>query len=376
MISYVSASQITTFRDCPRKWYFNKIVGIETPSTAATELGSAVHAALEDYLVAGGELPDSEAGQIAASGLHLLPRGRVEVEVSLADMPLRDSPVDVVGFVDAIYPDAHHLLDHKTSSNQRYTKTPRELKQNIQLLLYARAYLDRCDAEKVTLTHVYYGTRSRWSKRVDVEVSREWVLERWEEIKREIKHMMTTSDAATARDVAPNREACDKYGGCPFRAQCFRAASYTPQKTNTTQREKRETQMKQTPEQRMLELGLALPPKRNLPFDIAPQQRPTPLPAHTDTKTLYVGCFPTKGGEAPINVLDAYSDAIRALCESFRVPHLSLVDYAKGWSALAGAILEAGWAADGAMFIDIESRECEHLLSSLSQLADVVIRRL
>ena len=65
-MKHVSASQITTFRDCERKWYFEKIVGLTRPSTGSTELGSAVHAVLEGYLR--GEVdhiePTSEAHQM------------------------------------------------------------------------------------------------------------------------------------------------------------------------------------------------------------------------------------------------------------------------------------------------------------------------
>jgi RecB family exonuclease len=39
-LEHVSASQIKTFKDCPRKWYYQKILGIPTPSTASTDLGS------------------------------------------------------------------------------------------------------------------------------------------------------------------------------------------------------------------------------------------------------------------------------------------------------------------------------------------------
>ena len=73
-LEHVSASQITTFRDCPRKWYFDKIVKVPRVSTAATELGSAVHEELEHYLKEGRNPSNTPAGDIARSGLHLLPK--------------------------------------------------------------------------------------------------------------------------------------------------------------------------------------------------------------------------------------------------------------------------------------------------------------
>ena len=164
MIPHVSASQIKTFRDCPRKWYLPKIVKLPSPSTAATELGGQVHAELEAWLRDGTEFSATLAGEIAKSGAHLVPVARpVEIELSLADrIPISDSPVKVVGFIDALYPHDALILDHKTSSNKRYTKTARELAHDVQLILYAKRYLDHApDVNEVTLIHVYYGTRAQ-----------------------------------------------------------------------------------------------------------------------------------------------------------------------------------------------------------------------
>ena len=389
MIPYVSASQITTFRDCARKWYFNKIVGISTPSTPATELGSAVHEALENYLRDGVAFDQSEAGVIAQSGAHLLPDdANVEIELSLESMPLTDSPVEVRGFVDAIYPERHHILDHKTSSNKKYTKTKRELRENVQLILYARAYLERApDADEVTLTHVYYGTRSRWSKRVDVTLTRDEILEKWSRIRTEIEAMITASDAPNAGEVSPNRDACSKYGGCPFAGQCFRAHRYLPkdaEPTNTTTQQTTNHGAHMTPEERMKALGLA-PAKQITQTQSAPtpvQKQPAPAPI-TQTqppqnmKILYIGCLPLKGADLPTSALDAYAEPVRVLCESFKVPHLALVDYGRGFNALAGAVVEMGWPDEiGAMYLDPLCKEYDVLVSTLSGLADIVIRRL
>ena len=394
MIPYVSASQITTFRDCARKWYFNKVVGISTPSTPATELGSAVHEALENYLRDGVAFDESEAGGIAQSGAHLLPDdANVEIELSLESMPLTDSPVEVRGFVDAIYPTRHHILDHKTSSNKKYTKTQRELRENVQLILYARAYLERApDADEVTLTHVYYGTRSRWSKRVDVTLTRDEILEKWSRIRTEIEAMITASDAPNASEVSPNRDACSKYGGCPFAGQCFRAHRYVPKNaepTNTTtQQTTTNGAQNMTPEERMRALGLApakqITQKQPTPTTAPIQKQPAPTPIQAQPaptpqsmKILYIGCLPIKGADLPISALDAYAEPVRTLCASFQVPHLALVDYGRGFNALAGAVAEMGWA-DGisAMYLDPLCKEYDVLVSTLSGLADIVIRRL
>lgn len=368
-MQYVSASQITTYSDCPRKWYLNKIVGLESPSTASTELGSAVHEALENYLRDGTEFPANEVGEIAQTGIEHLPIVRpIEIERSLADMPLKDAPCEVRGFVDVIVPSEHHIIDHKTSSNKRYTKTKRELKQNVQLILYARAYLDHAeDCNEVTLTHIYYGTKSRWSKRVTVKLTRSEIIDQWTSIKQVITEMMKASDADHAGDVTPNYKSCDKYGGCPFAGQCFNASDYTPKEDTMT------------PQERMRKLGLAEPKTQQAPQKQATQAHQAPQPQNTQTqklKILYIGCYPIKGTGQPVSALDAFSEQVSAVNEAFKVPHPSLVDFGKGWTALVAEIMKSGWPISPTLYLDPISKEYEHLVSCLSSMADIVIKRL
>ena len=64
-----SASQVGTFRRCQRLWWWQKVAGYKTPSSPAMELGSAIHAELEAYLL-GGDVPSNV---IAVAGLEYLP---------------------------------------------------------------------------------------------------------------------------------------------------------------------------------------------------------------------------------------------------------------------------------------------------------------
>ena len=70
----LSASQIETFSNCPRKWAWRYLEGVEDEPNKSAELGRAIHAELEKYLR--GESIDftSETGYIAASGLEHLPK--------------------------------------------------------------------------------------------------------------------------------------------------------------------------------------------------------------------------------------------------------------------------------------------------------------
>lgn len=374
-LPHVSASQITTFRDCPRKWYLNKIVGLVSPGSSATELGSQVHAALESYLRRESDVigTEDEIGEIARTGAEYLPeRGdHLEIELSLEEnMPLRDAPVLVKGFVDLIDHNNNEIIDHKTSGNKRYTKTQRELKVNVQLMMYAEAYFQRFpDKDKVTLTHIYYGTRSRWSKRVSVTVTREHVASEWAKIKDTINEMITASCAPNASEVYAEYDSCSKYGGCPFKGACFRAHDQTPKGEEPTPTNE-ETQKKMSTTNMSREQRLAL-----LRGEDTMSKAPAPAPKQA--KVLYVGCVPMKGSSSfPVSATEALAPIVRELCSSFNVPHLAVVDYGKGYSALAATLADRGWPPTiASIYLDPMGKEYEYLISTLSDLADVVIKR-
>jgi len=382
-VSHVSASQISTFRECPRKWYFDKIVRLPRTSTSATELGSRVHAVLEAYLRGEVESIDTsdEVGQIAASGLGYLPpvSSVLEIERSLeGDMALDDAPVPVQGYVDVIDARSNEILDHKTTSSQRYIKTQKELRDNVQMIMYATAYLRRFPQEShVTLTHIYYGTKKRWSKKVSVKVSREHVEAQWTAIKETIMQMIEVSRADHAGDAPPCYDACDNYGGCPYRGQCFRAPSYLPHTDteNTPTQPTQETTNMSTMsrEERLRALG-------GTPTQTPTQPQPQPQSHNAQrqaARVLYIGCFPLKGAQnPPLNAVDALAPIVEELCRSFNVPHLGVVDYGKGWSALAATLADRGWPTNvSAIYLDPISKEYEHIASVLSAQADVVIKR-
>ncbi|MGA1752129.1 MAG: RecB family exonuclease [Pontimonas sp.] len=380
-VPHVSASQISTFRECPRKWYFDKVVKLPRTSTSATELGSRVHAVLEAYLRGEVESIDTsdEVGQIAASGLEYLPpvSSVLEIERSLeGDMALDDAPVPVQGYVDVIDAQNNEILDHKTTSSQRYIKTQKELRDNVQMIMYATAYLRRFPQEShVTLTHIYYGTKKRWSKKVSVKVSREHVEAQWTAIKETITQMIEVSRADNAGDAPTCYEACDNYGGCPYRGQCFRAPSYLPhtdtENTPTQPTQETTNMSNMSRDERLRALG-------GTPTQTPPQPQPQSYNAQRPAaRVLYIGCFPMKGAtNPPLNAVDALAPIVEELCRSFNVPHLGVVDYGKGWSALAATLADRGWPANvSAIYLDPISKEYEHIASVLSAQADVVIKR-
>src|SRR5579859_5849689 len=84
-LRHVSASQIETFEDCPRRWYLDKVLGLAMPPSAAQARGVAIHKELEDWYEDGTPVSDTVKPALAYlpnRAPHLL------TELALADPPL------------------------------------------------------------------------------------------------------------------------------------------------------------------------------------------------------------------------------------------------------------------------------------------------
>jgi len=224
---HFSPSQIDTFRTCPRKWALEKIGQVPKGTSASAALGSRVHGILERYLK--GEAVDLmlREGEIALAGLGYLPPpmapgSAVEGAAVLylgghevhARMDLMCKPEDLPGQGEA--PDVDLcILDHKTTTDFKWAKTPEILMRDAQAALYALyAYL--LGARRVLLRWVYYRTTPPFQARaVDLYVSPA-------DMAPEILRCRADMDAMAAiwetRDYPdPDVSGCQKYGGCPYR---------------------------------------------------------------------------------------------------------------------------------------------------------------
>ena len=356
--SHASASQINTYRDCPRKWWLQKIAKMDTPSSKAAELGKRIHSVLEDYLTTG-VMPDrdTEEGKIALRGLEFLPLpGKSRVEVAVQDeLPIEDAPVDILGYIDCLYlpPDGSEeiplILDHKTTSSRKYTKNQGEMEIDVQLNVYARAIFANTDHDEVRLRLVYYGTRKPFAFPVEVTITREANDEQWRKILDSLNEMQQDSDKEE-QEVKQNWSSCSKYGGCPFQAHCLL---------------RRGVKREETPMGGDLASKLGLATKTT-----------TGKPATGKPRTLLIGCAPLKGEDVK-HFADIYAPLYKQVEEKLRVPHVSAAEYGKGWSEFAALVKKSGWPPEAdVLYIDPLDKAWEYVGSILQEQADVVIRRL
>ena len=220
----LSASQLSTFTLCQRKWAWRYIAGVQEPSGAAAVLGGEVHSVLEAWL-ASGVAPDrsTRPGTIALAGLkHLPPPGSGVVEHGFLLHTPRNTYIGYIdwqGFFDGLVT----ILDHKTTSNLAYAKTAEDLLSDIQALIYALFACIAWNTKEVQLKWVYYTTAStpRSPAPTKTKIHLPLVLDRFdaietvgEEIGRHIAHQ--THPLALPATVS----ACGAYGGCPHRTRC------------------------------------------------------------------------------------------------------------------------------------------------------------
>ena len=182
----LSASSYKTFADCPRKWWYEKVLGKVAPPKPHLALGSDVHTVLEHFIahgtwptrhaahMSGADTPEhfqrvlsiaqasggSEESLKVLAALHACKDydTHIEARVSLsADV----FGIPFLGFVD-FCEQAHRVVDHKTTSDlyAPWHHDRASLAQDPQLLIYAWVlWKGESPPLNVTVEHYYYQTR-------------------------------------------------------------------------------------------------------------------------------------------------------------------------------------------------------------------------
>jgi len=341
-IKHVSASSITLFSEgCERRWYEQYINEHKSPQTAAMARGSNVHKQLEDYLLSG-VLPDTTiAGQIAQAGIHLIPQSEEQhIEASLSEFPVAELPIAFKGFIDVYIPgEIPHIIDHKTTSAFKWAKTEDQLKENIQMIIYARHVLEHCDAPEIDLTHIYYLTKPPYaSKKVSVRVSREDIYTKFQAFLTIVERMISAS-IDTIDATEKNTKNCYAYGRrCPHYDSCFHTLG-TMEK-------------------------IPMSEKQTQVIDILRKKK------KTGKVTLYVGCRPLIGEVTPI--LDAIGPLMDEVCSTAGVGAIELISYGQGWPLLHKLLKERGLPPQS-IYIDPRSHLYSRVGDVLISLSDDVV---
>lgn len=224
-MEHVSATSIRLFQNCQRRWYERYILGKKEESTVAMKRGNEVHRQLEEYLQKGTLPDDTVEGQIAVAGLQYLPSPdpNHQVEQSLDDYPVPNVAIRFKGFIDLLSYEngVLEVLDHKTTSNFRYALSGEQLKQDTQMVIYARHVLEHYDVDEITLTHVVYLTKPPYqSQKTSIVVSRDHIYQVFDEIHEIVQDMVSAKEKQVG-EMEKNKSHCFSYGKrCPYFKEC------------------------------------------------------------------------------------------------------------------------------------------------------------
>lgn len=222
--SMLSAFNPDTPFGCPRKGWFKYVAGLEEPSTGKQELGTALHALIEQRLTTG-KRPEGEG---EAYGLYVAGEQMIEevasrkitgVEVALPAFVLAGAKLK--GYVDVIHDKG--IVDWKTTADlNRYGKTAEQLRTDTQLILYARACHPLLEA--VQLAHGQFQTRgAKRTNLVEVAVLQESIDKQIDKViipqVEKIKHIIKATEPGA---VDPDLRKCAM---CAFKTHCPREGS-------------------------------------------------------------------------------------------------------------------------------------------------------
>lgn len=242
---HLSANQINKWRRCNRAWGFEYLDELVPPPSLKQAFGSAVHAELEKWLKLGRMPSDTPAGKVAAQGLHFLPTPRSGLKIEYGFDMAWIGDVTLTGFIDCLCLDGVEpsdknnwkgsgrplVIDHKTTSALRYTKTEAELLEDPQAILYAVYTMIAFEAPAVDARWVYYAASNSKGKprkptgcrsvEVCFSASDPGFLHRVEELLRDSEKMIQAlRDKPPAISLDPEPKACGTFGGCPHRERC------------------------------------------------------------------------------------------------------------------------------------------------------------
>lgn len=227
-IRLLSPSEIGTWNDCEAKWFHKYVRKVETAESESAKLGKAFHAQMERWLKKGIRPDDSREGKLAEAVLHLWPAPQdvdpANVEVHIF---FEREGVYFHGLVDVRgqFPGEGSWVvgDHKSTTDFKWAKTQTQLREDVQANVYALATMDELEIDSVLLRWGYVNTNL--SKRIPPVHSVEISISR-EQAEKNIARTIPVARRILAAYTEPkesralNPEACDRYGGCPFKHLC------------------------------------------------------------------------------------------------------------------------------------------------------------
>lgn len=374
VLRHVSPSQVTTFELCARRWWGEKVKGLREEQTAAQSGGELLHKEMENWYELGTQPTNASALRILDDP-RIPPRSEhVRIEHPRDyKLGLVAAGVPVIGRIDLfdLTPgplDRPRLVDWKSTSGLKWTKTAEELARNVQLIVYGKfLFTFHVRNESLSMAHGYLLTRGVGAKLVVTDpLPQSHFDDCYSALEATVAEMKTVAALSELEAVPPtfSRNTCKAFNKlCPVAGYCgeeaFRAAGM-PWPKSATQTEGNEVSLAEMMKSRMAQLDVPVAPvvraeginppdaaRPDMPERPAPStttSTPVPQPGTTSSTSpgvliLYVDCVPVKGEDATGYVRLEEEIARRAdpIAKGHKVSDVREVKFGEGTSALIAA---------------------------------------
>ena len=227
VIQYTSVSALQKADRCPRAWWYKYVKRLDEPMKGnGIKRGKEGHQRLEHYQRTGQDILDPLERLGVLRGYVPAP-GTGQVEVAI-DGKVTAGPIRMKGSIDLYVPGEKSIVrDWKFKKDiGKWGCSSEDLisedhEAGIQMLGYAE-FARLQGAKLVEVSHVTFQTKGRPDVSiVKATIDAELIAGKWQAVVDRIVPEVIHAAAQTDKDkVRPNYNACEKYGGCAFRAEC------------------------------------------------------------------------------------------------------------------------------------------------------------
>ena len=220
-----SPSQANTAKQCLRLWGFRYLDKVRSPPTPGQAKGTARHAIGENWLRDGIIPPPGDIGVRFLAGIHHLPKPSRDLMVEHAFL-FEDGDVHWRGFIDCVDPtgDVLTVIDHKSTKNFYWAKSPEDLMSDTQSTIYAKAIMAMFGVDTIEARWVYYLMEGQpSSKKVSITLDKDHVEKEYRGLKilgNELLRLKKTTESGLDIPTKYPKAACKAFGGCDFGEIC------------------------------------------------------------------------------------------------------------------------------------------------------------
>jgi CRISPR/Cas system-associated exonuclease Cas4 (RecB family) len=239
VINRISATQLSMYKACPRKWFYRYVMGKKHPATPAMQMGTDIHTDFEQFLTQ--EIPEPRLPESRYVWLQgLIPPVEkvyaVEIDLSKEQIKLCDGAVSLMGYLDLVWFEVDenkvYVWDWKTRSRFDYAPSAEQLQDDIQAILYSYGMFVHLaargfDVDTIVFAHMNILREDKGGpdhKYVETVMTREYVETIIAtRVEPQIYEMNETAKKSLEW-VQTHKTSCFMYGRCEHFAPCRQVA--------------------------------------------------------------------------------------------------------------------------------------------------------